>query len=75
MPASVSSADAHSVYHPNLAWALRERDKVEVNLLIEPLNKRERPGYLLNRSDQAADIIAAFGDAQLKMMLISITCR
>jgi hydroxypyruvate isomerase len=52
----------------NLAWALREAERAPVDLLIEPLNGRDRPGYLLRHSDEAARIIAEFGVSRLKML-------
>ena len=36
-------------------------------LLIEPINPRDRPGYFLNRVEQAADIIGKVGRANLRI--------
>jgi len=49
----------------NLAWAA-DRFKAEgVKLLIEPINTRDMPGYFLNYTRQAADIIAETGSDNL----------
>lgn len=68
VPADVARDDALSSYRRNLGWALREAEQTTVDLLIEPLNARDRPGYLLARSDEAARIIGEFSASQLKMM-------
>jgi len=64
--AGIAPGDADPVlltdtYVENLAWAA-ERLKAEgVKLLIEPINTRDMPGYFLNYTKQAADIIAETG--------------
>ncbi|MCX7325086.1 MAG: TIM barrel protein [Hyphomicrobiales bacterium] len=52
----------------NLERAARRAEGSEVNLLIEPLNSRDRPGYFLSRSDQAISIITQIGAENLKLM-------
>lgn len=39
-----------------------------LTLLIEPINRHDVPGYALHHPDQAADIIAAIGAPNLRMM-------
>ena len=39
-----------------------------VTLVIEPVNRVDRPSYLLSSSDRAAEIIDAVGSPWLKMM-------
>ena len=36
----------------------------DITLLLEPLNHRSRPGYLVNRSDEIAELIAEIGPAE-----------
>jgi hydroxypyruvate isomerase len=38
-----------------------------VTLLIEPINPRDRPGYFLNRAEEAADIIAKVGRPNVRI--------
>lgn len=40
----------------------------DVTLLIEPINRHDVPGYALHHPDQAADVIAAIGAPNLRMM-------
>jgi len=42
----------------NLARAADAAAEKNINLLIEPINPRDRPDYFLTRAEQAADIIA-----------------
>jgi 2-dehydrotetronate isomerase len=37
-------------------------------VLSEPLNRRDRPGYFISRSDEVADLIAEIGRPNLKLM-------
>ena len=45
------------LYCDNLLYAADEAAKVGVTILIEPINGRDMPGYLLNSIEQAAVII------------------
>jgi hydroxypyruvate isomerase len=59
---------AEAAYLENLARAVRIAEGSGVQLLIEPLNGRDRPGYFLRSSDQAAAIIARSGLTSLKLL-------
>lgn len=43
----------------NLTWAAEELEKEGIKLLIEPINTFDIPGFYLNRSQQAIDLIMA----------------
>ena len=55
-------------YMANLEHALQRAEGTGIQLLIEPLNRRNRPGYLLHSADQAADIIGQAGFEDLRIM-------
>ena len=59
---------ALDTYLHNLERACAMAKGTAVDLLIEPINKYDRPGYFLSRSDEAADIIADLRCPNLKMM-------
>ena len=40
----------------------------DLTILIEPLNRHDAPGYFLNTTDQARDVISAVGASNLKIM-------
>jgi hydroxypyruvate isomerase len=58
---------AETVFIRNLTQAAKQAAKAGITLLIEPLNPRDRPGYFLNRVEQAADIINKVGSANLRI--------
>jgi hydroxypyruvate isomerase len=49
---------AEKVFIRNLAEAADAAAKYNVNVLIEPINPRDRPDYFVARAEHAADIIA-----------------
>lgn len=59
---------AHDTFVANLRYACEKAAKYAIAILIEPLNHYDAPGYFLNRSDQAAAIIAEAGAENLKLM-------
>src|SRR5262249_48653406 len=48
-----------------LRYAANELAKHEIKLLIEPINTRDIPGFFLNRTEQAAQIIEDVGSDNL----------
>jgi len=65
---SIPSVDAWGTYIRNLEAALRRAEGTGIQLLIEPLNARDRPGYILSSVDRAADLIDRSGLGALKIM-------
>jgi hydroxypyruvate isomerase len=58
-----------------LRWAAGEAAKQHIDILIEPLNWRDNPGYFLNRQDQAHDIVQAVGAPNLKVQFDLYHCQ
>jgi hydroxypyruvate isomerase len=67
VPAGVDPAACEATFRANLAKAAESAARIGVTILIEPLNKRDFPGYFLNRNDQALRILDAIGDPRLKL--------
>ncbi|MYM38189.1 2-oxo-tetronate isomerase [Duganella qianjiadongensis] len=61
LPAGLALERARATYIDNLRYAADKLAPHNISLLIEPINHYDMPGYLLNTSAQAADIIAAAG--------------
>lgn len=57
VPPTVDPAEAERVYTRNLAHAAKRLAAEGRTLLIEPINHRDMPGYLLSRQDHARGII------------------
>ena len=58
LPAGLTRDDARATYVDNLRYAADLARPLGVDLLIEPINHFDMPGYFLNRSGQALEIIA-----------------
>jgi 2-dehydrotetronate isomerase len=59
---------AHATFLANLHYACDLAAPHGITILIEPLNMRDAPGYFLNTSVQAVEIIEAVGAANPKLM-------
>lgn len=59
---------ALDTYVANLRWAARSVADKGLTLLLEPLNVRDRPDYLVSRSDEIAAIIANIGEPNVKLL-------
>lgn len=60
-PAGVADADARRTLVDNLSFAAPKLKATGIKLLIEPINTFDIPGFFLNRTQQALDIIAELG--------------
>ena len=70
--AGIAPADAnpqllHGTYVENLRYATEVLAPHNIQLLIEPINTRDMPGYYLNRTQQALDVIAAIGLPNIRL--------
>ena len=63
-----SGHEAHEVFKQNLMYACKLVENDPINILIEPLNKFDAPGYFLSNSSQAQQIINEVGHPKLKLM-------
>jgi hydroxypyruvate isomerase len=60
--------DAWRTYIENLTNAVRRAERAGIQLLIEPLNSRDRPGYVLSSVDRAAEVVDYPGLSAVKIM-------
>ncbi len=68
MAGNSSGPRARAAFVANLSHACEAASRDGVTILIEPLNPYNAPGYFLNGTAQAADIIREVGAANLKLM-------
>ena len=59
---------AHTTFIKNLAYACENAGRYGIEILIEPLNKYDAPGYFLKFTDQAIAVIDEVGVKNLKLM-------
>jgi hydroxypyruvate isomerase len=62
-------------YISNLRWAAGLAAKEGLDVLIEPINTRDIPGFFLNRQDQAHQIIDDVGASNLKVQMDLYHCQ
>ncbi len=74
-PAGADRAACRDTYAANLAFAAAAAAREGVDLLIEPLNPRDVPGYFLSTQADAHAIREAVGAANLKVQMDLYHCQ
>ena len=74
-PADLPYDTALALYAVNLAWAAERALSAGVKLVIEPLNPRDAPGYLLRTQEQGAAIVAAIGRDRIGLQFDLYHCQ
>jgi hydroxypyruvate isomerase len=74
-PGDAEPADLRAAYVHNLRWAAQEAARQGVDVLIEPINTRDMPGFFLNRQDHAHEIVAEVGAPNLKVQMDLYHCQ
>jgi 2-dehydrotetronate isomerase len=74
-PAGVDRATLQATYEANLGWAAEQAAGAGRDVLIEPINTRDIPGFFLNRQDEAHRIVAAVGASNLKVQMDLYHCQ
>lgn len=65
LPTGVAQADARRTLVANLRYAASLMGDNGIRLLMEPINTRDMPGFFVNRTEQALDILDEVGSANL----------
>ncbi len=68
-PQGRPEAELLEVYRRNLEWAAAECRSAGRTLLLEPINGRDMPGYLMNSTVLARQVIGDVGADNLKLQL------
>jgi hydroxypyruvate isomerase len=74
-PAGVERVALQATYETNLAWAAQQAAAAGVQVLIEPINTRDFPGYFLTHQAQAHRIVQSLGHAALKVQFDLYHCQ
>lgn len=67
------SPETHATWLANLGWAASQAGAV--TLTVEPINRRDMPGYFLHRQDQALELLAALDSPSVQLQLDLYHCR
>ena len=62
-------------YVANVAWAAERTSAAGLHLVLEPINHRDMPGYVLNTTTQAAGIIEALGQDRVGLQFDLYHCQ
>jgi hydroxypyruvate isomerase len=68
-------ARQRETYVGNLRWAARRLAREGITALIEPINTRDVPGYLLDRQADAHAVVAEVGEPNLKVQMDLYHCQ
>jgi hydroxypyruvate isomerase len=66
---------SRNTFIANLAWAAALAETAGIELLIEPINTRDMPGYFLNRQEEAHAIVEEIGNPALKVQMDLYHCQ
>jgi hydroxypyruvate isomerase len=72
---AATQADHHATYIRNLRFAASEAAKVGRDILIEPINTRDMPGFFLSRQAQAMAVLEEVGADNLKLQFDLYHCQ
>ena len=75
LPEGHTRDSLREVYQANLAWAAAQAATAGLDVLIEPINTRDMPGFYLNHQAQAHAIVAAVGAPNLKVQMDLYHCQ
>ena len=75
IPEGSSREDVQGTYVSNLRWAAGLAAKAGLDVLIEPINTRDIPGFFLNRQDHAHELIGLVGAPNLKVQMDLYHCQ
>ena len=74
-PAGLDRARLQATYEANLGWAAEQAAAAGRDVLIEPINTRDIPGFFLNRQDEAHRVVQAIGKPNLKVQMDLYHCQ
>jgi 2-dehydrotetronate isomerase len=75
LPEGKDRADVRQTYISNAQAASKLAAKQSINILLEPINTRDIPGFFLNRQDHAHDLIAEIGQPNVKVQMDLYHCQ
>ena len=74
-PPDIERPRLQGCYETNLAWAAEQAHKAGCDILIEPINRRDIPGFFLNRQDHAHATVQSVGAPNLKVQMDLYHCQ
>ena len=75
LPEGTTREQLRPTYVANLSWAAELAASAGLDILIEPINTRDIPGYFLNRQAEAHAVVAEVGSPRLKVQMDLYHCQ
>jgi hydroxypyruvate isomerase len=75
VPAGQTRESLRATYVANLRWAAGEAARQAVDVLVEPINLRDIPGFFVNRQDDAHALLAEIGAPNVKVQMDLYHCQ
>ena len=75
VPTHADRVALEHTYVNNIAWAAEQAQAAGRDVLIEPINTRDIPGFFLNFQDQAHRIVTRIGAPNLKVQMDLYHCQ
>jgi hydroxypyruvate isomerase len=66
---------AKALYLRNLQWAAEQAAQAGVTFMLEPINPRDMPGYLLQQQAEAHAVVQAIGSPHLQVQMDLYHCQ
>jgi hydroxypyruvate isomerase len=66
---------AKAVYLNNLTWAAQQAEHSGVTFMVEPINPRDMPGYLLQQQAEAHALVQTIGSPNLQVQMDLYHCQ
>lgn len=74
-PADAPQQELQATYLDNLAWAAARAHPQGVTICIEPINRRDMPGYFLCHQAEALGLIETIAAANLRLQFDAYHCQ
>ena len=74
-PAGVDEGQVRATFIDNARRAALRAAEKNISITLEPLNKRDRPGYYLQSNAQARDLISEIGRPNVRLQLDLYHCQ
>ncbi|MDH4479314.1 MAG: hydroxypyruvate isomerase family protein [Rhodoferax sp.] len=74
-PPGADPAALQATYRANLAWAADQASSMGCDVLIEPINTRDMPGFFLNHQEAAHALVQEIGAPHLKVQFDLYHCQ
>lgn len=75
LPAGADRAIHLATYQANVAWAAERAAAQGATIVLEPINQRDMPGYLLSYQRDALAVIEAIGAPNLRLQFDCYHCQ